>query len=388
LTELKDALALAFGWLTDIAEVRTEKLTIEKNSLGHGHADWRGAIRGEYSAARREWDFFCPIWHTGQAVAALVAAHRVLRDDRLIESARLAAEFIVRERVSDSAHPHFGLIFATEDRGNVVNTSAILECCDGLIALSEYTNEPQYWDVVTSAAGWIAKHAYLGDGLFKDAFSLQDWDFTDLFPGPGRPLIDDAIMLRSYERTANETFRRVFFETADRLLRDEDPPGNWISYSPCSAKGGHIHPRHAYWWGLPMIAAYEDSGESNYLDCAIRAGEWYLKAQRRDGGLFRRTYTDFRTDSFGHATSGIACAAILWQELHRVTGDSRWMEPVEQALRFCVSVQFTEPNDANLRGAILEKVLPPDGTDRSPYHIRDLGTIFFVKAAAMKLSRG
>ena len=36
---------------------------------------------------------------------------------------------------------------------------------------------------------------------------------------------------------------------------------------------------------------------------------------------------------------------------------------------------------AFLRGAILEKVLPPDGTDRSPYHIRDLGTIFFVIAA-------
>ena len=34
--------------------------------------------------------------------------------------------------------------------------------------------------------------------------------------------------------------------------------------------------------------------------------------------------------------------------------------------------------DPNLRGAVLEKVLPPDGTDRLPYRVRDLGTIFFL----------
>jgi hypothetical protein len=33
----------------------------------------------------------------------------------------------------------------------------------------------------------------------------------------------------------------------------------------------------------------------------------------------------------------------------------------------------------------LEKVLPPDGTDRSPYYLRDLGTIFFVQVAAQLL---
>jgi hypothetical protein len=384
---MRDALEMACRWLTDIAQVRSEKLSVEKNSVGHGHGNWRGAIRGEYRVATREWDFFCPIWHTGQAVAALVAAHRVFGNDRLVEAASLGAEFVGRERVSDSGHPHYGLIFATEDRGDVVNTSAILECCDGLIALSEYLDEPKYWDWVAQAAGWVAANAYLGQGLFRDAFSLSDWGFTDLFPGPGRPLIDDAIMLRVFKRTGDRAFRDIFYETADRLLRDEYPPGNWVNYAPCNAKAGTIHPRHAYWWGLPMIAAYEDSGDAKYLDCAMRAGEWYVNAQRGDGGLFRRTYIDFKTDSFGHATSGIACAAILWQELHRVTGDTRWLEPADKALRFCTSVQFTEPEDPNLTGAILEKVMPPDATDRSPYHIRDLGTIFFVKAACLRLLR-
>ena len=48
-------------------------------------------------------------------------------------------------------------------------------------------------------------------------------------------------------------------------------------------------------------------------------------------------------------------------------------------------MQFTRAGDPALNGAILEKVLPPDGSDASPYHVRDLGTIFFLQAAALWL---
>ena len=94
-------------------------------------------------------------------------------------------------------------------------------------------------------------------------------------------------------------------------MKEENPPGNWIKYFPCNQRKGYIHPRHAFWWGVPFIRAYEETKDSNYLDIAIRCGEWYKKAVRVDGGLFRNTYLDYNTDSFGHATSGTACAAIL-----------------------------------------------------------------------------
>lgn len=35
------------------------------------------------------------------------------------------------------------------------------------------------------------------------------------------------------------------------------------------------------------------------------------------------------------------------------------------------------------KATILGKIMPPDGTDRSPYYIRDLGTIFFIQAASL-----
>ena len=38
--------------------------------------------------------------------------------------------------------------------------------------------------------------------------------------------------------------------------------------------------------------------------------------------------------------------------------------------------------DRQSKGAILEKILPPDGSDNSPYHLRDLATIFFIQAVS------
>ena len=45
--QLVEALRLGCEWLTDIAQVKTERLTIESDTKGHRHRYWRGAIRGE-----------------------------------------------------------------------------------------------------------------------------------------------------------------------------------------------------------------------------------------------------------------------------------------------------------------------------------------------------
>jgi len=182
--------------------------------------------------------------------------------------------------------------------------------------------------------------------------------------------------------TGDQSLKDVAVRTADRLLTDEDPPGNWKAYPPADPVSGRIHPRHAYWWGRPMWMVYRATGDTKYLDCCRRGARWYVDAMRTDGGIFRNTDPGFKTPSFGHATSGIACAAIYWHELDKEFGDTEWRLPMLKALRFCRSVQFVNVRDENLRGAILEKVLPPDGTDAPPWHLRDIGTFFYVQAVA------
>ena len=48
-------------------------------------------------------------------------------------------------------------------------------------------------------------------------------------------------------------------------------------------------------------------------------------------------------------------------------------------------MQFTDAADENLQGAILEKVVHPNGSDAPPWYLRDIGTFFYVQAASRAL---
>ena len=130
---LKAGLGMACHWLMDTAQVRSSKLGAEKNSHGLNYSDWRGAIRGEYSAARKEWDFFGPVWHGGQAVKALVMAYQVTGEKAFLDSARNAAEFITRHQLTDKDPRLDGLILGYEGgHPDTVGTATVLEALDGL----------------------------------------------------------------------------------------------------------------------------------------------------------------------------------------------------------------------------------------------------------------
>jgi hypothetical protein len=312
-------------------------------------------------------------------------AGTVLNKLELIEAAEFSAEFIIKNRATRENDQ--GLILAFEDHLDKVNVSAVLETLDGLFCLSEATGSGKYGRVAIESLDWCSRKAYVGNGLFEDLYDPASGSFIDKPYGPwgARPLLDDAVFIKGWKFTGNDSFRQIGIDTAKTLLQDENPVGNWIKYGPCSSKGQRIHPRHAYWWGMPMLEVYKATGDERFLQCFFRSVNWYKKALRKDGGFIRNTYTDFNTDSFGHATSGTACAVICFLKYYEYTGDKRIIEYIESGLEYCMKMQFTNPEDPNLKGAILEKILPPDGTDRSPYYIRDLGTIFFIQAAALYL---
>ena len=378
---LKKHLEAALHWLTEVA-CNYENTPIGAKGQQMPTTFWLGAIRGEYKAATQTWDSFCPIWHTGQAVKALVLASQALNKPELLEKAKFSAEFILNNQFKDGEID--GLIAAYEDYPQYVNTSAILESLDGLFLLSKATNDTKYSDAAIKALYWVKNN--LWDPEIKLFYDVYDPVAKKIIHGveaaQNRPLLDDAVFVKGWQLTGDKTLLQVALDTADTLFRDENPVGNWIKYIPCSPVFDSIHPRHAYWWGNPMLDIYNVTKEESYKECFIRATNWYRKALRTDGGLFRRTSSTFMTDSFGHATSGTACAVLMFLRYLEAFKDKSIIPDIEKGLTYCCSVQFTNPKDKNLQGAILEKITPPDGTDNSPYYLRDLATIFFIQAAS------
>jgi hypothetical protein len=383
-SKLETSLANAVNWLTETATVKDNR-PVGMHGSKMPIKFWNGAIRGEYDVASQRWNCLCPIWHTGQAVKALVMAADVLDNPDLLEKAKFNAEFIIQNRIAEGKDK--GLILAFEDHPDKVNTSAVLESLDGLFFLSEATGNKKYQEVALDALDWVRNNAWQPDRkLFNDIYDPIAKNFVlNIRASQGRPLLDDAVFLKGWELTEDDGLKQIAVEAADTLLKNESPAGNWIKYIPCNRKYGNIHPRHAYWWGIPMLEVFKASGEERFLQCFFRSVSWYKKALRKDGGFIRNTYTDFNTDSFGHATSGTACAVIAFLKYYEYTGDKEIIEYIEKGLDYCMKMQFTNPEDPSLQGAVLEKILPPDGTDRSPYHIRDLGTIFFIQAVALYL---
>ncbi|MBT9775150.1 hypothetical protein GPL15_01345 [Clostridium sp. MCC353] len=284
-------------------------------------------------------------------------------------------------------NPLNGLILAYENRNDMVNTSAVLECMDGLMDLAELEQDEEAWERLIEAAEFLIRFTYQQNGLFWDSFSTVRNEtvvpnFFRVKAGcDGRPLLDDGIFCRLFKKTGNLRYKQIALETADRLIKEQNPPGNWIDFAPCKPEKGLFHPRQTYWWGMPLLDVYELTGDSVYFENALISGEFTRRMLRLDGGMMRGTNREFNTESFGHAASGSACAAIFMMRLYEEQKDVKWLKAAKNALCFCMEMQLYETGDPNLLGVIVEKVLPPGGSDKLPYQIRDLGTIFYVQAA-------
>lgn len=389
--EIRQSMAQACHWLVNIAQTKNARLTDEPGKVKSrfNYKDYRGSIKGEYVPATQTWDDFCPIWHTGQAVAALVKASEILQDSQWLDAAKFSAEFILRHQITDSQDEDYGLILAFEGEPDFLNTSAIMESLLGLIELHRVTSQARYIEAAHLALKWIIRKVYMpNERMIADLYLLSEKRIAEkpFFHGKGRPLIDDFVFYRVGKLCRDEELQNVQLEVMARLMEDGDVPDCWISYEPCDPKSGVLHPRQAYWWGLPFLYGYEETGDKRLLDIAKQNARWYIKAMRSDGGIIRETHVDFKTSTFNQATSGTACAVILLAELWRVTQEEEWLAPLVTGLDYCMGMQITEAKDPNLQGVIVEKYLYPYGTDQLPIYIRDLGTIFFIQAAATVLA--
>lgn len=379
----EQALRWAADWLILRAQIRGPEQTFE-NPERYPHADFAGAMRTEYDTTTKVWSINGPVFHTGQAVRALLVAYRRTGDARYRDSALLGGEFLLRERIGEPGHPQFGLLKSLEQNDDEINVQVTIEAMAGLLDLFELTGDARYLDLARNSAEILVDGAYLPDQrLMLDHYSLKKRAFfrdpDNEFPG--RAMLDDAVLVRLSKLTGEERFQDVFLAMAGRIFDAEGPSGTWLHFPPWKPSAGRIHNRKSWWWGWPLLSAYDVSGEQRFLDGAIRAADWYLRTQNLDGGLYYTPRPDERHNSFGLCTSVVAVAAIFWADLLNRTGDQRYLDPIRRANGFLLAAQFGQNvPDPDARGALFESPKPPDGSLAPGFRVRDIAPIFAIRA--------
>ena len=378
------ALRRAADWLVGSAQIVDSASQPFDDPEGYPHGDYTGAVRTEYDTKTRRWALNGPCFHTGQAVRSLLVAERRTGDARYRRGALAGGEFLLRERIDEAGHPQRGLLMSLEQNDDEINVQVTFEALSGALDLYDATGDARYLELVRASSDLLIAGAYLpGERLMLDHYSLRRREF---FHDPdnmlaGRAMVDDAVLAKLAARTGEPSYGRIFLEMADRLLQAEGPSGTWLHFPPWPPSRGRIHNRKTWWWGWPLLTAWDLSGDTKFRDAAIRCGDWYLRTQNLDGGLYYTPAPDGRHNTFGSCTSVAAVAVIFWADLYQRFGDPRWLDAIRRGVGFLLAAPFSaDVEDANVRGALFESPRAPDGSLAPGFRVRDIAAIFAIRA--------
>ncbi|MDQ4044232.1 MAG: hypothetical protein M3173_02130, partial [Chloroflexota bacterium] len=145
-------------WLAEVARVRSDADTFEDpRAYPVPDGGYLGAVRNEYDTKTRIWYLNGPVWHTGQAIVAVLIARRRSdeNDASLLDAARAMGEYILRNIVTAPGDPNDGLMLSYEGDNVTANNQVTFETLPGLLDLSAATGDSSYAVGARQAADFV-----------------------------------------------------------------------------------------------------------------------------------------------------------------------------------------------------------------------------------------
>jgi len=161
--------------------------------------------------------------------------------------------------------------------------------------------------------------------------------------------------------TGEERFRKGAVACLDRIEQAARPLGagvGWVEPAPFADITGFSEEREIYDQSvgaagviLNLVYAHREGLDKRALPLALAAGERLLEvAEPTDDGLRWRMMADmpfqFTTPNFAHGGAGVGYALV---QLHRETGEARWLDAAKEAARYTMS----RAHSTGARGALV-----------------------------------
>ena len=283
------------------------------------------------------WSEYEPLWHSGQAIEALLAAHVVTGDPALLQAARRAGDYWIAQEFKTG--PLKGMVNAAHrDRlGRLINFTTVGNGSQGLFSLTRVTGDRKYADTATRAIIWLARNMKVpGDeGLY---YNIIDPDtatiWTDKSPHHpdvakasvtqvARPNIEGLALPRRLPPRAAEMAVRCAFRPCrqDRCAPVAQRSYGW-SLSPTIPRTGTVHPRFNTWNAEAMLRAWRETKEQRYLDAALATARANARMMKADGSFdYEQNVSGKGGNTVAHRLRHRPLPGCLWLDLRALGHD-------------------------------------------------------------------
>lgn len=248
---------------------------------------------------------------TGYAIPTLLQAGRWLQQQRPLDAAHAAAEWLLSIQRADGGWQ--GGRVGEERPSIVFNTAQVVR---GLLAMHASSGADRYLQAAVRAGQWITS-VQEDDGTWR----------THNFLGTARVYDSyvDAPLLQLHALTGDARFAQAASKNLHWVIAQQAPNG-WFDRCDNTIKHNDRPITHTLAYtmdGLLECAAH--SNDPSLAQHAERAARPLLEHFLESGTLHARYAADW-SGSEAMITTGCAQLAIVWSRLHNTTGDVRYRE--------------------------------------------------------------
>lgn len=364
--------------ITEIAD-SIDRVLLDENGKARGDYDWRSGQWREYEVA----------WHTGQAIEALLWAHKATGQQRYLERARQGGDYWVGLELKSG--PFMGMVNAEHgDRlGRLINFTTVGNGTPGLFHLSRATGDPRYADVASHAIAWLADNTKVpGQELYynildpdtgtiwKDRSPHHDVEKASINQ-VSRPNIEGSPFLDACDHLKRKPLCKAHDNLALATMQRQSKDGIWMEFEPNNPENGTVHPRFNSWNAEAMLRQYKRTKDKRFLDAALATARANVRMMKDDGAFDYVQNISGKGGTTSPTGSATAFAGILWIGL-RTEGFTEFDEHIHTAARWLIANRFpTNHPDPNLRGQVIERRIKGGNILQ-----RDLGNLFAARFLA------
>lgn len=361
----------------------------------HTLLDENGRSRCDYNLTEGKWYDYEPPWHTGQIINALVEAYKITGNEEYLSYAKKAGDWWCGLLITDNPKLN-GMVRAIHGDGiNYIVFATVTDGTPGLFNLYKTTGIKKYADIPTGAGKWMLKNMYVPEyGVFYDAVDPVSGEVmkenSPFWPEKkeqklfdvSRPNNEGSLFKDIFEYTGDETYKKVFIELCESLVKYQDEYGLWMDFTPNHKAEKSYHPRFNLWYAESLLEGYDLTGNKKYLEAAKKTMLMYQKAQKKDGTIYYVNYLDGTYSDNSVTGSAVALAGSLWIRLVKSGAGDEFKNNVEKSARWILKNRFASDHpDKNLAGAVVN-YRKRNKAGKIWLTQRDVGTSFGIRFLA------